>query len=326
MSRLLLCVALLLLALVPGPASAQSAADVAAARELFIEGAELAKAGRWEQARDRYERSLALKPAAMTRYSLGVAQMSTGMLVEALESFRAFLQEPSSGASEPYRAPATEAVARLEQRVGRVTIEVEPASTAGLAVTLDDEAVPVAALGRPRLVNPGSHALAATAPGYEPAAQQVSLAEGGSEQVTLTLIPLAPPPAPPAPPPQPWQPSPAPTPPPRDSGLDEASDFPVMPVVLMGGGAVLIAVGVGVGVAGLSQANDAPHKDGDEAEAARTKALVADLMGGAGIVAVAVGVIWLIVADDDGATPAGAAGAAVRPFVGDQTAGLSISF
>ena len=60
MIRLLLCVVLLLVALVPLPAAAQSAADVAAARELFIEGAELAKAGRWQEARDRYERSLAL--------------------------------------------------------------------------------------------------------------------------------------------------------------------------------------------------------------------------------------------------------------------------
>jgi len=43
-------------------ARAQSAADVTAARDLFIEGSRLAEKGKWTEARDRYERSLALNP------------------------------------------------------------------------------------------------------------------------------------------------------------------------------------------------------------------------------------------------------------------------
>ncbi|HVY47558.1 MAG TPA: hypothetical protein VHB21_16830, partial [Minicystis sp.] len=75
-------------------ARAQDAADVAAARDLFNEATRYAAAGQWELARDRYQRSLTLKRAAITMYSLGVAQQNTGRLVEALESFRAFLAEP----------------------------------------------------------------------------------------------------------------------------------------------------------------------------------------------------------------------------------------
>jgi hypothetical protein len=311
MSRLLLCVALLLLALVPRPASAQSAADVAAARELFIEGAALAKAGQWDQARDRYERSLALKHAAITLYSLGVAQMSTQALVEALESFRAFVREPASATSEPYRQPAADAIGELEQRVGRLTILIPPAQIDGLDVVLDGASVPPAALGRPRLVNPGSHALSATAPGYLQQTSQVTVAEGGSEQITITLTPQPRAPTPAQREPQPAGPQPAPS-----------ADFPVLPVVLMGGGAALLGVAIAVGVAGLNQAQDAPASEGDEADGARTKAIVADLLGGAGIVAVGVGVVLLLLDQADGTPKPGAVGL----WTADGLGGLQLSF
>ena len=81
MIRSFLWTLVLAVALVAQAAQAQSAADVAAARELFIEGAQLAREGKWVEARGRYERSLALKRAPMTLYRLGVAQMSSGALI-----------------------------------------------------------------------------------------------------------------------------------------------------------------------------------------------------------------------------------------------------
>src|SRR5690606_22178751 len=130
---------------------AQSAADVAVAREMFIEGSELARQGRWEQARERYERSLELKRAPITLYSLGVAQQQTGQLVEALESFRAFLAEPSAPATKEYEPLARQAVQELERRVAEIELRMSPADVAGLVVKIDGVAVPAAALDRPRL-------------------------------------------------------------------------------------------------------------------------------------------------------------------------------
>src|SRR5689334_6994430 len=100
-----------------GVAGAQSAADVAAARDLFMEGSRLADKDLWADARDRFERSLALKRTALTLYSLGVAQRNTGKLVEALESFRAFLAEASTPATKPYEAPARSALDALSTRI-----------------------------------------------------------------------------------------------------------------------------------------------------------------------------------------------------------------
>ncbi len=311
MSRLLSCVALLLLALVPRPATAQSAADVAAARELFIEGAALAKTGRWSEARDRYQRSLALKRAAITRYSLGVAQMSTGALVEALESFRAFVREPDSNTSAPYRGPATDAITELEQRVGRLTIVIAPAEIDGLEVWLDGEAVPVAALGRPRLVNPGTHTLSAVAPGYLRQASELTMPEGGSQQLAITLAPA------------PSDPSPLlDEHEPPDPGAADPGGFPVLPVVLLGGGAALLTMAIGVGVAGLSQAQDAPSSEGDEADDARTKALVADVLGGGGIVTAGVGLVLLLIHSNDATPEPGAVGL----WTAGSVAGLEVSF
>ena len=70
-------------------ARAESPEDLARARELFVEGAKLAEAGSWEQAREKFARSLEKKRAALTLYNLGVAQEETGRLTEAVGSFRA---------------------------------------------------------------------------------------------------------------------------------------------------------------------------------------------------------------------------------------------
>src|SRR4051812_9948895 len=80
----------------PQLATAETTTDVENARALFVAATKLGKEGRWREARDLYARSLQLKPAPLTRYSLGVAQRETGRLVHALNSFRAFLAEPST--------------------------------------------------------------------------------------------------------------------------------------------------------------------------------------------------------------------------------------
>ena len=104
-------------------ARAENPADVALARELFTEGSRYAEAGNWAAATERYARSLALKRAAITLYSLGISHKNTGKLVEALVNLRAFLSEPSVPATQPYEAPARAAIAEIEPRIGRVRID-----------------------------------------------------------------------------------------------------------------------------------------------------------------------------------------------------------
>ncbi|MBI4952439.1 MAG: hypothetical protein HY908_10430 [Myxococcales bacterium] len=298
--RPLACLAVAwLLAAGARPARAENPADIAAARELFQEGTAAAEAGRWQEAVDRFTRSLALKQAPLTVYSLGVAQKKTGRLAWALENFRAFLAEPATPTTEPYRPAATEAVAELDKRVAYVAISFAPPQLSGLVVTLDGEPVPLVALDRPRLVDPGDHVLEADATGYDAARATFKVLEGETADVQLVLPPTT------HLEPSPWL---------------GASLFAV------GGSAAV--VGVALGLAGVSQASSAPTRDGPEATAARNKAVAGDVTAGIGVAVATTGLIVLLadlVGDDEDEPPV-ASTAAVRPWSGGGANGLELRF
>lgn len=250
---------------------------MALARELFTEGSRFAEQGNWGAASERYARSLSLKRAAITLYSLGIAQQNTGRLVESLVNLRAFLAEPSVPATQPYEAPARAAIAEIEPRIGRVRIEVVPAGVPGASVTLDNVPVPPAAFGMDRPIDPGDHDLVGTAPGHDTTHVRLSVPEGSRQRVTVQLA--------------------------RTRSM-------VLPVSLIAGGGAALTAGVIVGVVGVSEASSAPTSDGDEADSARTKMIVGDIIGGVGLAAIAVGVVLLLTGGDD-----------VPAQVGQQAAG-----
>ncbi|AUX21385.1 hypothetical protein SOCEGT47_018670 [Sorangium cellulosum] len=348
----LLVVAAALLA-APAPAGAQSAADVAVAREMFIEGSELARQGRWEQARERYERSLELKRAPITLYSLGVAQQQTGQLVEALESFRAFLAEPSAPATKEYEPLARQAVQELERRVAEIELRMSPADVAGLTVKIDGVAVPAAALDRPRPVNPGHHEVTATAPGHREARRNLSTAPGSRTVVLLSLereaaapssSRAAPSPASAAPPSSSTKPprsSAAPPPSsaargPRTSALGgppgalgpapEADGGHAVPIALLAGGLTTFTAGVVLGLFGVASASDAATRDGDEADAARAQALAGDIVAGAGLAVAGAGVLVLLLDDGPARAAAGARRAQPAPRAAVGPRGVTVRF
>ncbi|WP_437319524.1 PEGA domain-containing protein [Sorangium sp. So ce385] len=290
----------------PAPAAAQSAADVAVAREIFIEGSEFAKQGRWEEARERYERSLAIKRAPITLYSLGVAQQQTGQLVEALESFRAFLVEPSAPATKEYEKLARQAVQELERHVAGLDLRLSPDGVAGVVVKIDGVEVPAAALDRPRPVNPGNHVVTVSAPGYREARRSVVAAPGSRVVVMLTLERDAPAPGASTPGASagPRAPSARALPggvPPRDA--PDAATVRVVPIVLLAGGLTTVAAGVAIGLLGVASASDAPTRDGDAADAARAQALAGDIVAGAGLLAAGAGVLVLVLDRDPVGAP-----------------------
>lgn len=314
-------------------AQAQNAADVAAARELYIEGAALSKEGKWQQAEDRLSRSLQLKKAPITHYMLGVAQQNVGKLVDALENFRAFLAAPEEAATDPLREPAKQAVDALSNRVARVSIAILPADLRSAVVTLDGVEVPRAALDRERLVDPGEHELRARAEGWTEATETFAVEEGGETSVMLMLERLES--GAPAVGPSPVAVGRGPTapPPPAEeaSGAapgDDDSGVPAAPVVLLVGGAVVAGVGVAVGLVGVGEAEDAPTHDGAEADSARTKSLAGDVVAGVGIAAAAVGLIWLIADAAGGSddTEMAARVPRLRPWAAGPATGLQVSF
>lgn len=299
----------------PRAAIAQTPADVETARALFVEGAKLGNEGRWKEARDLYARSLQLKPAPITRYSLGVAERETGHFADALSSFRAFLAEPETPATARYTEPARAAVAALEARIAHVIIAVEPRPIADLTVTVDGLPIPPQS-ERAREVDAGAHDVVARAPGFRPGNAHLVLAEGGGAAVTLTLAPAAgtalsksvvrpldtrvvldPLPPPPAP-------------------------SRKLPFILLGVGGALFAGGATLGLIGVSQASSAPSQDGSAASSAKAKGIAGDLLGGAGIATAGVGLILLLTGGKSNSTPGSASG----PAVSASGSGITVHF
>ncbi|MEO7329742.1 MAG: hypothetical protein ABI193_14275 [Minicystis sp.] len=262
----LLGISLLLLGGWPQAALAQKDPDETA-RALFIEGAKLGNQGRWGEARANYAASLALRPAPLTRYSLGVAQRETGHFADALASFRAFLAEATTPATTPYVQPAQAAVTDLLTQVGRLSLVSSPASIEGLRLTIDEQPVERT---REWEIDPGPHQIVARAPGYGEQTTRFHVKAGALTTLSLTLIPSA---------------SPA---------LAPKEARPLLPFVLFGAGASFLVAGTVVGLVAVKQARDAPTRGGPEARSAHNQAIAGDVLAGAGLVSVGVGVVLLL--------------------------------
>jgi hypothetical protein len=284
------------------PARAQTSAETAEARELFVQGGALAEQGKWDEARVRFERSLKLKHASLTLYSLGVAQRQTGRLVEARASFVAFLAEPSTPATKPFEKPANEAIAELDKRIARIHFEINPAGVTGMTVELDGTVVPPEALTFPKPVNPGAHSVTARAPGYKPATARLEASEGEQVAAKLALEPVLPA--------DPLFQTPG-----GPSVMDR-----VVPVVLIGSGFATFAAGLAVGMSGVIDSGNAPTRDGPEADSARSKALVGDIIGGVGIAAAGTGIVLLLV-QAASSSRASAAAPPIAPWIEPSRAG-----
>src|SRR5690606_8075207 len=114
-----------------------------------------------------YRRSLEMKYAPETLYSLGVAQKQTGAFVEALDTFERFLDEPADEALEPFRRAARRALEELSSEVGQISIRIDDPPR-GLTIAIDDHLLSASDARRGRRVNPGFHTLQASAPGAAP--------------------------------------------------------------------------------------------------------------------------------------------------------------
>jgi len=173
--------------LVSSQAFAQSDSDKATARELGQTGQAALDSHDWKRAEDDFRRADALFHAPTLTLGLARAQAGQGRVVEAWESYHRIILDnnTSSPIFAKALADAQAEIGSVEGRRARVTINVQGAEAP--KVTIDDAPIRAEALGVERLVDPGQHLIKATADGYKPASQTITLAEGGMQTVTLTL-------------------------------------------------------------------------------------------------------------------------------------------
>ena len=154
--------------LVPALAHAQSVSDQAAAEALFKQARDLMAAGDYAQACPKLVESERLDPSAGTMLNLASCYEKNGQLASAWVTFKG-AATAAQKANEPERAKlARGRVAKLEPRLPTLTITVAAeADLPGLVVTRDDEKVGRAEWGTPIPIDPGAHAVEASAPGHK---------------------------------------------------------------------------------------------------------------------------------------------------------------
>lgn len=252
MSRWAIALACLL---VSGRVLADDAADIAAARELGVEGVKLADAGKCAEAIERLSRAEALHHAPTILGRLGECQVEVGKLVEGTENLQRVVREPLAPNAPPAFVAAVErakkVLAAAQPKIAKLTIVVSPAE-AKPTVTIDGVTISQALIGTARPIDPGPHEVKVRAEGFLDGGAKVTLAasESAKLEVKLEPVPVV------APPPEPAKVAPPPPPPAKepksvavqpDSDVDEARAGRTAAWVALGVGAVGLVSGATFG-------------------------------------------------------------------------------
>ena len=315
-NRVYAAVAAALLLTATGTAHAQSLADRETARSLMDEGDKLRDAGDMKGALKKYEAADAIMKVPTTGLEVARAHAALGQLLEAREVLGRVLRSPAkAGEPAPFtaaRKAADTLNAELATRIPSILVVVtgvEPSETP--QVTVDGDAIPPAALGVPRKVNPGAHGVVVKVGSFE---KNVDVTVAERENKTVTVDVKAEPP------------------PVTNDGAapDGSTAEPVRGsstgkvLMLSGFGVAVIGVGVGAvtGIMSLTQTNDLKAKcpndqcppgsegDIDSAKSLGNIATAAFVVGGIGA---AVGVIGLLMSGDDKKQPPASAAHLRRP-------------
>lgn len=181
--------AALVISLAPAVAFADpTAAETSVARDQFKEGMDASKAGRWEEARTAFQRSYEVWPRPLTLLNLAGAQVESGRLVAASESYRRFVREASAPGAEPkaveQKSAAQQALASVEARLPRVRVRVDNLQDAD-SVDMDGQPLSSGMLGVYYPADPQEHRVSVTRGGVQVATSTFRLKDQETKEVVL---------------------------------------------------------------------------------------------------------------------------------------------
>jgi hypothetical protein len=168
-----------------------TSADKETARSLMEQGHKAYDSGNYEEALRPFQSAHDLMHAPTTGLWLARTRDKLGKLIEArdvaLEVARSAEKSTDPPAFAKARAEAATLAKELAPRLATLEITVVGPAADEVQLTIDEEPIERGGVGVPRKINPGNHGIRATAQGYSPANKSVSLSEGATESVTLTL-------------------------------------------------------------------------------------------------------------------------------------------
>jgi hypothetical protein len=299
-----------------------------AARALADAGFELFQAGEYQQSYDRFRSAEDIFHAPPHVMFMARSAAKLGRYVEARDLFASLANEElDPEAPKPFFEAKKEAAVRLEEveaKIATLRVEVTGPQQATIAIDGTDRTAEVRE--GPVDLDPGEHLVRATAEGFEPAEQSVSVEEGSRDNaLALELTPL-PEDAPP-------------TVGNQDQGV-VMEEGPLWPAFVIGGvGVAAIGVGATMGVLAMGKASDLdaacperdqcpPDNEGLESDARLFGNIATGMFIGGGVLA-AGSVVWFILrpfggpAETDGDA---AARVDLTPTIGPGYVGLQGTF
>jgi len=318
------------------------AESVAAARSLGMQGIKLADAGDCNGAIEKLSRAESLYHAPSILSRLGECQVKVGQIVLGTENLNRVVREQlEPTAPKAFRDAQERAKGVLSAalpRIAHLTVRVDPANV-NPQITVAGTPIPAALIGVERPTDPGTHEVVISAPGYLEQKTSVTLAEGGSQEISLKLEkdPSAAAAAPPPVAPQPVLTT-APVGPPSDASPKKNNTLAYVSLGI--GGAGLVVGGI-TGFLALGKKSDlkgcvdtkCPSSQQDTLDGAKSMATVSTVGFAVGFVGVGLGVVLLLTGSNNSASLAkpqlakrDASGLKLQPYFGGTSAGVNGTF
>lgn len=161
-----------------------------AAREMATQGAEAFERNDYETALDRFQRASSLFRAPSISVMEARTLVKLGRLVAALDKYEETRHTAlPADASEALQRAVNDAARESEELRARIPLLrislVGKPRSGEVKVTIDGKPVPPALLDVERPVDPGHHAIEATAPGMSPVHQSIELVQGEHRQLEI---------------------------------------------------------------------------------------------------------------------------------------------
>jgi len=310
------------------------------ARKHYDRAIELVDDGQLEGAIVEFQRSYDLTHHFAVLYNIGQVFVSLAKPVEAVDAYERYLAGGANKIPAARRAEVEQEIARQKARIATLEIRGLPE---GAAIRVDGKEIGKAPLAAPVRVGVGTHAIAASAEGYDPADTEVTVAGEDQRVVDLVLAKhVVEPPPPPVVPPVSVAPpvvAPDPSAPVVSAAVEPATKEQPVNKLRLGGivtgavGVAGIAAGVACWVTAKSRHNSAVNSlnQDDNTRANQLQGQAQDYMTAANVslitggVLTALGVVMslytVIVPDRPAATPD--THVHLMPAVGPGFAGLN---
>jgi len=156
------------------------------ADRLFDEATKAFKDGNYSEACPKFEQSNKLDPGVGVQLWLANCYEKAGKIASAYRQYLAAEQLAIQVKDKDQRDKVAHKHATdLEPRLAKLTIALPPSTVAGLVVKRDGEVVKNA--GEAEAIDPGSHLIEATAPGYKPWQSKVDVGDGSNTSITVAI-------------------------------------------------------------------------------------------------------------------------------------------